>query len=75
MTDAPVNMNTVYTYRWREKHRDAYLAEKKAYNERHKEQRAAYARAYKERKRAEHTEDKIVLVNLLDLVKVMLRRA
>ena len=81
MDAPPVNKNTEYVRRWRAAHREEYLAERKAYNERTKEKRIEYMRAYRARKRAERPpprteeENKIVLVNLLDMLKDMLRRA
>ena len=80
MDAPPVNMNSEYVRRWRETHREEYLAAKKAYNTRHKEQRTAYMRTWRARKRAERPparteeEDTIVLINLLDMMKDMLRR-
>lgn len=57
---------------------EAYLAKKREYNKAHVVQRAEYARAYRARKLAERPpprteeEDKIVLVNMLDMLKAML---
>ena len=70
-----------YSRRWREAHREEYLAGKKEFNVRHREERAAYSRAARERKLAERPpprteqDDKIILVNLLDMLKDMLQRA